>query len=432
LNVLVIDSDGVGLDFCMRCQEHGHSVKLFIKKDHGDRDSTGDGLVEKVPEWEKWMQWADLILPTHNTVYLDRLEYFRSLNYPIFGPSKQSAQLEINRSYGMSIFKKYGIETPPYKMFQSLDDAETYSLKSGKRTVFKTLGSEEDKSLSYVGKSPDDMANRIRSWKKKGMKLKGSCMLQDCIDGVELGVSAWMGRDGFLGGFGENVEYKKLMPGNYGPNTGEMGTVMWYTEKSSLAKQVLNPLESFLLSVGHRGDLDVNCIVDEKGKVWPLEFTARLGWPAFWIMTSQHEEPVQWMLNSLQGKDSLKYSKDVFTGLVIAQPPFPHNGANKSELVGIPIQGITRENWSDVHLVSAKVGKGFDSGREKEMFVTTGTYVACVTGQGSTVRKAARKAYALAEQIYVPNQIVRDDIGEDLVEKLPLVQKHGFATSVEA
>ena len=432
MNVLVIDSDGVGLDFCMRCMEHGHSVKLFLKKDHGERDSTGDGLVEKVPEWEKWMQWADLVVPTHNSVYLDRLEYFRNLRYPIFGPSKQSAQLEVNRAYGMSVFKKHGIEVPPYKMFQTLDEAESYALKTDRTLVFKTVGDEEDKSLSYVSRGPDDMVNRIRSWKKKGLKLKGACMLQDCIEGIEIGVSAWMGSDGFLGAWGENVEYKKLMAGGFGPNTGEMGTVMWYAEQSKLAKEVLAPMEKFLMSIDHRGDLDVNCHIDANGKVWPLEFTARLGWPAFFIMCSQHEEPCQWMLDSLNGKDTLRHSTDVFTGLVIAQPPFPNNGVSKAELVGIPIQGITRDNWSNVHLVSAKVGKGYEDRKEKEVFVTTGPYVACVTGQGDTVRKSARRAYKMTEQIYIPNRIVRDDIGEDLVEKLPLVQKHGFATSVEA
>jgi phosphoribosylamine--glycine ligase len=416
----------------MRCQEFGHSVKLFLKKDHGERDSTGDGLVEKVTEWEKWMQWADLIVPTHNTVYLDRLEYFRGLRYPIFGPSKQSAQLEINRAYGMSVFKKHGIEVPPYKMFQTLDEAETYAQKEDRKLVFKTLGSEEDKSLSYVSRDRDDMVNRIRTWKRKGMKLKGACMLQDCIEGIELGVSAWTGSKGFLKARGENVEYKKLMSSNYGPNTGEMGTVMWYATASKLAKAVLDPLEDFLMSIDHRGDLDVNCIIDNKGKAWPLEFTSRLGWPAFFIMCSQHEEPCQWMLDALQGRDTLKYSNDVFTGLVIAQPPFPNNGAVRSDLVGIPIQGITRENWSNVHLVSAKIGKGYDEGRDKELFVTTGPYVACVTGQGATVRKSSRAAYKLAEQIHVPDSIVRDDIGSDLVEKLPLVQKHGFATSIEA
>ena len=315
-------------------------------------------------------------------------------------------------------------------MFQTLDEAETYAQKEDRKLVFKTLGSEEDKSLSYVSRDRDDMVNRIRTWKRKGMKLKGACMLQDCIEGIELGVSAWTGAKGFLKARGENVEYKKLMPGNYGPNTGEMGTVMWYAASSKLSQKVLDPLEDFLMSIDHRGDLDVNCIIDEKGKAWPLEFTSRLGWPAFFIMCSQHEEPCQWMLDALQGRDTLKYSNDVFTGLVIAQPPFPNNGVSRSELVGIPIQGITRENWSNVHLVSSKVGKGYDEGREKELFVSTGAYLATVTGNGPTVLKSAKAAYKLAQQIYVPNQIIRDDVGESLEDDLPKLQSSGFATSI--
>src|SRR5262249_47010025 len=149
---------------------------------------------------------------------------------------------------------------------------------------FKTLGSEEDKSLSYVSKDASDMINKLRAWKRRGLKLKGSCMLQDFIPGIEIGVSRWMGSQGFLRARGENVEHKKLMSGNWGPNTGEMATVMWYSGQSKLSRKVLDPLEQDLLSMGHRGDIDVNCIIDESGKPWPLEFTARLGWPAFYIM----------------------------------------------------------------------------------------------------------------------------------------------------
>lgn len=116
-NILIIDADSVGLDFAMRCQEHGHAVKLFLKRPRDGRNRTGDGLVEKVSDWEKWMQWADLVFPTVNTTYLDRLEDFRRLRYPIFGPSKASAMLEIDRKLGMDTFEKYGIECPPYKMF---------------------------------------------------------------------------------------------------------------------------------------------------------------------------------------------------------------------------------------------------------------------------------------------------------------------------
>ncbi len=436
MNLLIIDPDSVGLDFAMRCAERGHSVKLFLKYVNGDRDRTGDGLVEKVPEWEKWIQWADLIVPTMNTLYLDRFEDLRKYGYPIFGPSKESARLEIERSYGMETFKKFGIDVPPYKMFRTLDEAEAYCWRAGKPLVFKTLGSEEDKSLTHVAKDPADMINTLRRWKKQGMTLKGACMLQDLIEGVEIGVSAWMGRDGFLKPRGENIEHKKLMSGNYGPNTGEMATVMWYTTRSKLAKQVLEPMESFLRSTGHLGDIDVNCIVDEKGKAWPLEFTCRLGWPAFYIMCAQHEEPVQWMLDALNGRDTLKYSEDVFIGLLMAQPKFPYKGGRRDEFTGIPVQGITDDNWSHLHLINVMAGKGVEmvgeKPVEKDMFVTTGEYVLVATGSGETVKKARKRAYGVVDSVHVKNAIVRDDVGEEFEKSLPKLHDLGFATAVSA
>ena len=434
MNLLIVDADGVGLDFALRSADAGHAVKLFIRPSNGERDKTGDGLVEKVPEWEKWAQWADLIIPTMNTFYLDRFDALRKYGYPIFGPSKESARLEIERSFGMEAFRKHGIEVPPYKMFRTLDDAERYCWKADKRLVFKTLGSEEDKSLSYVGKDPADMINMIRSWKKRGMKLKGSCMLQDFISGIEFGVSAWMGKDGFLKPRGENIEHKKLMSGEYGPATGEMGTVMWYANRSKISKQVLDPLEGYLKSLGHLGDMDVNCIVDEKGKAWPLEFTARLGWPAFWIMTSQHAEPCQWMLDALNGRDTLKVSEEIFTGLLMCQPRFPNKGGRKDEFTGIPIQGITQENWSDIHLIGAMAGKGVkmekDKPLEADSFLTTSEYVLCASASGDTVKKSRKAAYKVIEQVSVPNALVRDDVGEEFEKNLPELQKHGYALAL--
>jgi phosphoribosylamine--glycine ligase len=435
-NILILDPDCVGLDFALRCQEHGHQAKLFLRKaKDGSRDRTGDGLVEKVSDWEKWARWADLIFPTVNSLYMDKLDALRAYGYPVFGPSKASADLEINRKLGMDVFAENGIEVPPYKMFATLDACEAYCWKHGnERWVFKTLGSDDDKSMSYVAKDAADMITTIRRWKKNGVKLKGACMLQTFIAGVEVGVSAWIGSDGFLKPRGENFEHKKLMSGNFGPNTGEMGTVMWYTDKSKLSKVVLDPLERYLLKVGHRGDVDVNCIVDEKGKAWPLEFTTRAGWPAFFIMCAQHAEPVKWMIDALHGKDTLQCSMDAFVGCVMAQPPFPNKGGDKSSAIGNPILGITMDNWPNIHLAQAMLGKGVDMQGdkpvEKDMLLTSGEYPMVITGSGKTIKAARKRAYQICSEISVPNKMVRDDIGES-EDKLAELQKHGYATGVK-
>lgn len=425
MNVLIVDADGIGLDFALRCNAHGHAVKTFMRKQVGNRDRAGDGLIEKVPEWEKWMQWADIIVPTMNTVYLDRLEDFRKLGYPIFGPSKQSAMLEIERGAGMALLKKSGIDIPPYKQFRTLDEAEAHCWKKDGRYVFKTLGSEEDKSLTYCAKDCSDMINQIRRWKKFGKKLKGGCMLQDFVDGDELGVSAWMGKDGFLPPIHESFEYKKLMSGNYGPNTGEMGTVCYYTDKSKLFKEILKPMEDYLMSIGHRGDTAIGAIVTDDGPK-PTEFTMRLGWPEFHIMCSQHQgDPVEWMLN---GK--LEVSNDAYVGMVMCQPPYPNKYGPRDESMGVPVQGITKDNYDDVHLCEVMIGKGVEDGKQKDMIVTSGEYVCVVTGSGSTVRQAKKRACKTVDEIHFPNKIARDDIGEDLAECLPSLQAKGYATGV--
>ena len=429
MNLLIVDSDGCGLDFALRSLDYGHEVKLFIKNQKdGSKNRTGQGLVDRVYDWEKWMQWADVIFPTSNGLYMDRLDDFRKYGYPIFGPSKASASLEVNRGLGMKVLEKFGIECPPYKSFPTLEAAEAHVWKTDERFVFKTLGDEEDKSLSYVSKSPSDMIQKIRGWKKNGKRLKGPCMLQTFIPGIELGVSAWMGKSGFLQWKNVNVEHKKLMPGNYGPNTGEMGTVMQYSKKEKLFDLMLKPCEDYLLKINHMGDIDMNCIIDETGKAWPLEFTARPGWPAFNIMCREHSgDPLTWMADALQGKDTLEVSTEVAVGVVIAIPEFPYTKAVNYNAVGQPVYGITDDNWDHLHPSSVMLGKGVDNLKEQDMFVTSGEYVMVVSGLGETVRKARKDAYKTVEQISLPNMIVRDDVGERLEDNLPKLHEYGFA-----
>ena len=121
----------------------------------------------------------------------------------------------------MKLMEKVGIECAPYKTFPNMKAAEAHVLKTEERFVFKTLGDNEDKSLTYVSKGPGDLV----AWMRRTPPPKGEVMLQTFIKGIEMGVSRFMGTKGWVGQWNESFEHKKLMPGNYGPNTGEMGTI---------------------------------------------------------------------------------------------------------------------------------------------------------------------------------------------------------------
>jgi len=434
MKVLLISMDSVGelLPLAIRAVKAGHQVRLYLAPDNHKETATGFKGIEKVDNWLSSVKWADLVVPSGNHEFMPKLQMLRKAGVNVFGPSVESANLEVKRAEGMKFFEDHDIECPEWKQFATLAEAEAHVRKTGERYVFKTLGSEDDKSLSYVGKSPADMIARLQRWQRLKVAGKGPFMLQTVVDGIEFAVSRWMGSEGFIGEPNENFEFKKLLSGNCGPNCGESGTLLKYTADSKLFDDVLAPLEDDLVKMGHFGDIDVNCIIDEKGKAWPLEFTTRLGWPAANILWATHKgDPIEWMLDACEGKDTLLTSPAVACGIVLAQPDYPNSKFTKAEVADIPIYGVTKENSKYLSPQCVKIDtmpdmEG-DNVVERDIWVTTGDYLAVATGLGKTVKKACERAYGTVKEVHVPNLMYRDDVGESLEESIPKLQAHGFA-----
>lgn len=432
--IIEMEDAGCALPFALACIKADHEVRYFLRKENNQTIGEGFKGLTKVDNWvPSATQWADLVVASGNDEFVPKLEALRKHGVAVFGPSVASANLEIKREFGMKFFEKAGIDIPPYEVFKSLADAQAHVRKKPERYVFKTLGSEEDKSLSYVGKSAADMVARLERWQKLKLDPKGPVMLQSFVAGLELGVSRWMGKDGFIGPYNENFEHKKLLSGNCGPNCGEAGTVMKYVDKSLLGSMMLDPLEDALVKMGHLGDIDVNCIIAEDGKPYPLEFTCRWGHPASTIMWAVHKgDPAQWMLDACEGEDTMEVDYSIACGIVLAQPDYPYSKATKAETLDIPIYGPSSGNKKYVHPQSVKMATlpamKDDEVVSKKMWATCGDYVAVVTGTGKSVRQACERAYKVVKEIEIPDVMYRDDIGEKLEEELPQLHKHGFAT----
>lgn len=754
LAVLIIDAEMLGLDFALRCKDAGHEVRWALSSKRPTK--IGQGFhITIVDDWRQHMKWAKdgLVITTGNAKFIRELDRWRDLGWKIFAPTERSAKLEIDRGFGMEEMQKVGIEVPPYEQFKSLKDAENFARKSDKAWCFKTLGSEEDKALSYVSSDPADMVGWLQRQQKLGMTLKGPCMLQEKIDMLaEVGVSGWFGPEGFLPKKWQICfEHKKLMNGEKGPNcysedtevltesgwrrfdqisksdliasydpetgeifyerptalhwtkgpdsmvhfknryvdilvtaghqmyaarrktsawkfyaasetpsefevlqtaktsasdkeyftlpgyldgrgythpalkipvdawaaflgiylsegscvpsgavkvaqipgekrdamravmlampfrfcepknvfkissvqlasylkkfgtsrvkyvpdfiktasarqidiflhwfcmgdgdwhegrrryhsaswrlisdiqelmlkigltgaitedhraentvfsieestrkkvavkrktvvpysgmvgcvtlptthllfvrrngrvaicgnTGEQGTICQYVETDKMADEMLKPMENYLLKSGHRGDFAVGCGIDKAGKAWPFEFTARLGWPAFYIQIASHKgDPAQWMRDLLDGKDALRVSRDVGIGVVMAQPRYPYNDSDPKEVEGVPISGCD-EIWSDLHPAEMMTGRGpkMDGGKvvEGPICQTAGEYVCIVTALGDTVEKARNRVYRSIDKVSFPNAIYRTDIGEKVQKALPKLHEFGYA-----
>lgn len=438
MKVLYIESEPLGLPFLTRCVEAGHEVFWYSAEANvkGNTDGIGDGFpgITKVANWVQYVNKVDLIINGDNNAFLERLDSFRAKGIKIYSPTVKSAELEIKREIGLKFLEAHGIKCPSYQKFSTYDQAIAFLKKDGKRYVMKSLGDEPDKSLSYCGKDAADLIEHI-IWLQKNKIKCGSFILQEFIKGIEFAVNSWMGTKGFIGKPGEAFEHKGLAAGEKGPATGEMGTIHKYTNDSLFFDTVLKPLEKDLVKLGHLGNVDVNCIIDEKGDIHPLEFTARHPYPGWQLMLSQHNgDPVQWMLDACNGIDSTDQKTDIGITVVLVVPPFPFEDDEKAveKSKGLPIYGITNGNRKHLQPQFLKMGKfnvqdpETKKITEQKGWVTAGTYFMVVNALGDSIEECRKRVYKTIDQLHVPGMFYRNDIGSKLEPWLPELHKYNL------
>ena len=429
--ILVIDPCGLTLDWCLRCIAAGHTVKLFTEGKKAE--PIGQGLVDKVTNWKKYMDVADLIFSADNLKYMDELDVYIKKGYPVFGPGKRAAKLELDRMYGQDVIKEFGGPIIPSYPFKNYDQAIQFIKDNPKRYVSKPIGEEEDKSLSYVAKDEADMIGFLS--KRKELGKAASFILQEFKPGVEVAVTGILGPGGWEPYWCEGFEHKKLMVDEKGPNTGEMGTVIRYTKYSKLANMLMKPMEETLHKIGYVGMLDVNVIVDEKdGTPWPMEWTARPGYPMFNIMLSLHKgDPAEWMLDCVKGKNTLEVEEKTAVGVVICNSDFPWAKKPIETYLDFPI--ITDDCDIDhVHPCEVKLCTTMKMIDDKVVedipeWGTAGTYVCVCTGVADSITEAKDKAYKQIKNVKVGNDYgYRTDIGEKCEKYLKKLKKFGYCT----
>ncbi len=442
MKLLCIDNDSNALDVLMRAQQYGHEVMWFDqKRKNGEERRAGEGIVPKLRDFEKlrsrYFGWADLIYFPQNACYVDLIEPYRQMGYPVYGANVEAARWEIDRAEGQRIMKECGLPIIEGREFRDYDSAIAYVRSNGKPFVSKPSG-EADKALSYVANSAADLCYMLGKWSKNDKYRKDAkehgFILQEKKIGCEMGVSGWFGLHGWSKPIEETFEYKKLMTGDIGVNTGEQGTLLRFVEQSKLADLVLFPLTKNLREIGYIGNINVNCIIDDDGTPWPLEFTMREGWPAKHNQIALQEgDPAQWMLDLVNGRDTMKVRYgECSVSVVVTIPDYPFSTYTGKEVEGIPVYGVS--DPERIHLCEVMLGdcvpvQAGDKVVEMPCYVTAGDYVLVVTGTGETITGARRSAYAALDKIKIPNSPGwRTDIGRGkLVDNLANIQKHGFS-----
>lgn len=424
VRVLFVSHDLIAGNIAYLLKQEGHQVKIFIQ----DRDRRGnfENLLEQTPNWRKEIEWVgrDGLIVFDDVGYGAIQDRLRRRGYTVFGGSEFGDKLEMDRSFGQKIFAKYGMQTVPSRTFQKIDQAIAFVKKNPGMWVIKQNG-HASKSLNYVGMLPDgrDVISQLENYKINNARECEPIDLQQRIQGVEIGVARYFNGKDWVGPIEVNIEYKKFFPGNLGPTTSEMGTLAWYDDddrSNRLFQETLAKLKPYLQEIDFRGDIDINCIVNEKG-AFPLEATPRFGSPIVQLHTEFHDSPWGEILAAVaRGEDyKIKYRKGYGIVVLLAVPPFPYT----RKLPGVSSQGVDiffqdgidpianeHIHFEEVSAKPVKKGKGLYISDYRG-------YILYVTEMGKTVKAAQEKVYGLVSRIIIPKMFYRDDIGRSFVER---------------
>ena len=303
-NFLFVSLTGLISDIAWQVSKEGHEVRYFIG-DKKERD-IGDGFVAKSKDWEKDVDWADILIFDDTLGQGEKAQALRQQGKKVIGGTPYSDRLEDDRSFGQEELKKAGVNIIPYGEFVSFDDAVDHVTQNPGRYVIKPSGEAQNvKRRLFVGEEDDgqDVIRMLEAYKKALSDEIKVFQLQRRVVGVEVAVGGFFNGKNFIYPINVNFEHKKLFPGDIGPSTGEMGTSMFWTGPNQLFNQTLLKMEPVLASEGYVGYIDVNCIVNNHG-IYPLEFTSRFGYPTISIQQSGMLTPIgQFFLDLVDGND---------------------------------------------------------------------------------------------------------------------------------
>jgi phosphoribosylamine--glycine ligase len=425
-NFLFVSLTGLISDIAWQVAKEGNEVRYFIG-DKSERD-IADGFVPKSKDWEKDIDWADIIIFDDTLGQGEKAANLRKAGKKVVGGTAYSDRLEDDRSFGQEELKKAGVNILMYKEFENFDSAIEHVTENPGRYVIKPSGEAQNvKRRLFVGEEDDgqDVIHMLEAYKRAFSDEIKVFQLQRRVTGVEVAVGGFFNGKNFIYPININFEHKKLFPGENGPPTGEMGTTMFWSEANELFSRTLLKMETKLREEGYIGYIDLNCIVNHAG-IYPLEFTSRFGYPTIMIQQAGMITPIgQFFWDLASGIDpKLKVRSGFQIGVRIVMPPFPFDDDETFDSFSKNAVIVFKKPPNDeYHIEDVKIVGG------EWLVAGTSGVILTVTGTGQTMKQAQAQAYTRIKNVMIPNMYYRTDIGDRWVEDSDRLHTWGYLRS---
>jgi phosphoribosylamine--glycine ligase len=325
---------------------------------------------------------------------------------PVFGPVEAAARLESSKSFAKEIMAAAAVPTARSATYSDREAAVIHLEDTEGPYVVKADGLAAGKGV-LVTESLDAAIVWVDECLGGRFGVAGSSVvIEDHLDGDEVSIF-------YICAAGEAIplqparDYKRLLDGDDGPNTGGMGCfspvdhvdddlIDWTTVNVALPTLA----ELTARGITYTGFLYVGLMLTSDGpKV--LEFNSRLGDPEAEVLMPRITSDLLAVLKAAANEgltdQGMTWSSDAAVDVVLASPGYP-----EAPTTGHTISGI--EPSENVLIFQASTR------RDEGQLVSSGGRVLNVVGLGETTSEARRRAYGAVDRIHFEGMQFRRDI----------------------
>ncbi len=326
------------------------------------------------------------------------VDALQGLGIPTFGPTRAAARLEASKSYAKDVMNRAGVATASSESFADPDLAKEHLLDVEGPFVVKADGLAAGKGVLVTDRLAEAERWVDHCFEGGFGDAGASVLIEDFLDGPEVSIFA-VCTDSGAHVLAPARDYKRLLDGDAGPNTGGMGSFSPVDLPNGLVEStvsdVVNPTLAQMAEDGHpfTGFLYAGLVLTSDGpKV--LEFNVRLGDPETQAVLPRLETD---LVDVLEGAEPT-WSDEATVNVVLAAKGYPTEPEKGGEIKGL-------SNVSDDVLV-------FHAGtvRDGQKLLVNGGRVLNVVGRGPDVAAARTAVYDALGSISWPGMQHRTDI----------------------
>ncbi|MGQ0849398.1 MAG: phosphoribosylamine--glycine ligase [Actinomycetota bacterium] len=332
------------------------------------------------------------------------VDHLRSGRIPVWGPSRAAARLEWSKSFAKHVMDRAGVATADWGTFT--DEGRAISYLDGRTGPFVV---KADGLAAGKGVLVTDHRAAAEEWVHRclsGWFGEKVVIIEDFLDGPEVSLFALCAGSDVLP-LEPARDYKRLLDGDAGPNTGGMGAFSPLSDLPAglvghTVEKVMRPVLTTLSGDGfpYTGFLYVGLVLTEAGPR-VLEFNCRLGDPETQAVLPRLETDLVDLIEAgLEGtlaRQTIEWSEEAVVSVVLASAGYPDRPL-VGETISIPEMG---EGELVFHAATSNQGG--------QLF-TGGGRVLSAVGLGPDLAQARSRAYSLADRITFAGKQLRRDI----------------------